>query len=333
MSHGPHQGGNASYPVAWNGTTGTSVRSYMTVPEVPQNLDGITYYIWTDVFFGDGGVGRMNQFVPQLLLGSVLDGSSGPPNYYPQWHVHDTWMFGAHYFFELYNPTMNRTEAHAAYGTLYPTRPGEVLYTTFELSLPSQESEEEKASGTDGKNDAPIHHPTRPFLPRWTLTMGVLGDNTRISTLTVDQPYMGIQTNLTNSWLEAPYHNMCINACWELYGAKDAHHLPSTGSRYDLYIHQPVLSSQSRNSNRNNTSNNTTNSSSANTFNDATLKTSSGKIVEPYPFTTWEQDEGNGKCPSSIVRERHDKYTQEVLIDIVVAPLLQHPSPDANLEE
>jgi hypothetical protein len=37
----------------------------------------------------------MNQFVPQLMLGNPLDGSSGPPLYKPKWHAHNTWCFGA----------------------------------------------------------------------------------------------------------------------------------------------------------------------------------------------------------------------------------------------
>ena len=36
------------------------------------------------------------QFVPQLILGSALDSSSGPPDYKPAWHTHTTWAFGAH---------------------------------------------------------------------------------------------------------------------------------------------------------------------------------------------------------------------------------------------
>jgi hypothetical protein len=169
-----------------------------------------------------------------------------------------------------------------------------------------EEEKEEDAYGTTSKKEDPIYPPPkRPLVrPRWTLTMGVLGDKTRISTLVVDQPYMGMQTNRTNSWLEAPYHNVCIDACWELYGAKDANQIPSTGSRYDLYIQQPVMSaplnnsrnnSNSNNNNNNNNNSRSNNNSSSNTFQDATLKARSGGgggiDDEPYPFTTWEQDE------------------------------------------
>ena len=111
MKNGPHEGGNASYPVSWDRQLlqGTTVFSSMTVPELPQKTDGITYYLWTDIFFGDSGAGKMNQLVPQLILGKALDGSSGPPNYLPLWgDRHDTWSFGAHYFFETYNPRLVR---------------------------------------------------------------------------------------------------------------------------------------------------------------------------------------------------------------------------------
>ena len=45
------------------------------------------------------------QFVPQLILGSALDSSSGPPEFHPAWHTHTEWAFGAHYFFETWNET------------------------------------------------------------------------------------------------------------------------------------------------------------------------------------------------------------------------------------
>jgi hypothetical protein len=266
MTNGPHQGGNASYPVAWNGTRGTLVQSTMTVPELPKRLDGITYYMWTDVYFGDASLGRMNQLVPQLLLGSVLDSSSGPPDYEPHWHKHKTWAFGAHYFFETLNTTTNETQAHAAYGDLHPTWPGERLYTIFSLS-----------PGGDGM-DADS--------PKWTLTMGVEGDDTRVSKLVVERPYMGMGAEWkepTVSWAEPAYKNMCINACWELYGAEDAAHLPSSRrARYDLSIRQP----------------------------------------QPglYNFTSWERDEGNGKCPSCKVTESHDDQVQDVQIEIDITP-------------
>ena len=56
----------------------------------------------------------MNQFVPQLILGSALDGSSGAPEYRPHYGEHPTWMFGAHYFFETLNASTGSVDGHAA---------------------------------------------------------------------------------------------------------------------------------------------------------------------------------------------------------------------------
>lgn len=258
MKNGPHEGGNASYPVLWdkNLLRGITIRSTMTVPSLPSLTDGITYYIWTDAFFG----------------------GSGPPNFMPKWGPHhETWLFGSHYFFETYNTTTNAIDSHAAYGTLYPTVAGETLWTEFRLE-----------GGGDGY-DAETS--------RWVLQMGVEGDPDRISTLLVDRPYMGLGQdpswgpNRTHSWSENYYRNICINACWELYGAPDSRHLPQTGSRYNITIKQPKPGS--------------------------------------FEFLSeWEQDEGkvNG-CPSSTVRERHNSSVQTIGWDISVS---QSPIPSAE---
>ena len=47
----------------------------------------------------------------QLILGNVLDGSSGPPNYIPQWGTHQNYSFAAHYFFEVLNATTGKVGA------------------------------------------------------------------------------------------------------------------------------------------------------------------------------------------------------------------------------
>ena len=63
MHGGPHEGGPASYPVG-DATKGyTSVRSTMTVPELPKKQDGICYYIW--FVFLDRGRLTM-QYMPLL---------------------------------------------------------------------------------------------------------------------------------------------------------------------------------------------------------------------------------------------------------------------------
>jgi hypothetical protein len=114
---------------------------------------------------GDMGYGRMNQFVPQLLLGNVLSGSTGPPNYDPTFSTISSYMFGAHYFFELFDPVKYATVPKAGYGKLFPTSPGETLFTSF-----------------DQTSGAPGHGPV------WTLRMGVVNDPARVSVLTVAQP-------------------------------------------------------------------------------------------------------------------------------------------------
>ena len=273
MHNGPHEGGPASYPVGTPATGYTAVNSTMTVPEPPKNQSGITYYIWTDIFFGDMGRGKMNQFVPQLILGSALDSSSGAPDYKPGYHNHDTWAFGAHYFFEVWGgPFLNETEGHAAYGKLYPARAGETLFTSFVRSPPAS------SSGGGGGG--------------WTLEMGVVGDPERVSRVVVDKPYMGIGERWpapakTSSWDELNYTNMCINACWELYGANDRDHLPGSGSKYDIKITQGGKG---------------------------------GKASFPF-LAKWDEDEGGSKpCPASTIHEQHSATEQHVRWDITVPP-------------
>merc|ERR1712232_968759 len=113
----------------------------------------------------------------------------------------------------------NQVEGHAAYGDLFDTVPGETLFTLFEAN------------------------PHGPHGLSWTLEMGVVGDASRLSKVQVDQPYMGLGVNWdepTQSWSELNYTNMCVNSCWELYGANDRDHLPGSGSNYDIKIERPA---------------------------------------------------------------------------------------------
>jgi len=205
--------------------------------------------------------GVMNQFVPQLILGNALDGSSGAPDYSPHWGEHRTWAFGAHYFFEVLDPQTGKTEGHAAYGKMLPTHAGEKLFTTFDAS---------QAPGGE---------------PEWTLRMGVVGDATRVSELHVAQPYMGLGTKWatpTTSWAETNYSNMCVNMCWELYGAVDLQHMPSSGSTYELNVTRGAK--------------------------------------QTYPWVSqWDEDEGfNKSCASSTATESHTDAVQHVRWDIGV---------------
>ena len=259
MRGGPHEGGPSHYVVG-NASTGfTSVSSTMTVPLLPRNLSGITYFLWTDVFFGDMSQGRMNQIVPQLLLGEVLSGSTGPPLYNPIYSTFDTYMFGAHYFFEVLNASTQQVDAKAAYGALYPALEGEVLFTTFDVG-------------------------PGPFGPAWTIRMGVVGDATRVSELRVEQPYMGLGAHWavpTTSWSERNYTNVCINACWEIYGGDDPAHLPSSGAGYNVTIARGAR--------------------------------------QTYPWVTqWDRDEGNSTCFGSNITEEHTLREQRLRWDITL---------------
>merc|ERR550525_1994335 len=102
---------------------------------------------------------------------------------------------------------------------MFRAKAGEKLFTTFEQSV---------RDALTGET-------------RWTLTMGAVDDPGRVSTVVVDQPYMGIGAawqEPTTSWKEVNYTNLCVNACWELYGAVDRDHLPSSGSHYDISVEQ-----------------------------------------------------------------------------------------------
>eukprot|EP01079_Euglenida_sp_SAG-EU17-18_P002094 gene2095-3050_t len=199
--------GMAHYPVG----TGVHFYSEFDVPGLPAKVDGITDFIYFNIFFGNpkGGDGKMNQFVPQLMLGNPLCNSTGPPDYKPLWHHQDTWVIGSQYFFEVFNETANRTEGHAATGDLVKVSKGEIVYTQFEVSVDWM----------------------------WTLTMGVKGQPDRVSTVVAHKPYMGIlPDSQTKSWSEAQdtYSHAFVNSCWELYGMRDRDHYPSSGSHYEM---------------------------------------------------------------------------------------------------
>ena len=200
-----------------------------------------------------------------------------------------------------------------------------------------------------------------------------MDDDTRISKLIIKQPYMGILDSKSSSsssssrpssnWLQPYYQNMCINSCWELYGATDRNHLPSSGSRYQLIITQPDNNNNNNNDNDNiafveeveekdgevksELSSSLLPSAAADVsrkaieitrtaatmikvsndsdekhvgVDDRSVSVGGNNELEYcyYNFTTWEQDEGNGICPSCTIHERHDEIQQEVIINISV---------------
>jgi hypothetical protein len=126
-------GGSASYSVA----PGMRFYSTFNVPGLPLNASAIendiTFFIYGNIFF-DGGPGqcadcRMNQFVPQLMLGQPLYASTGPPAYNPLWTTATTWIFAAQYFMELYP---NGT-AKAAAGPWFNCTERDVLWPEYAL--------------------------------------------------------------------------------------------------------------------------------------------------------------------------------------------------------
>ena len=113
------------------------------------------------------------------------------------------------YFFEIFNRTSNATEGHAATGTTYDCAPGEVIFTEFALSADWV----------------------------WTLRMGVKGDPTRLSTVVVEKPFMGLlPADQTTSWSEDVYSKAWSNTCWELYGVATAGDYPPTDMFYTINI-------------------------------------------------------------------------------------------------
>jgi len=195
------------YPVK-----GTIHYAEFNVPKLPEVV-GPTFFVYYNIDWQAAGPkgsdARMNQFVPQLMLGNPLCGSSGPPLYLPKWAEHKTWVFGAQYFFEIFNKSANKTQGHAATGTTYPCKEGETIYTTFSLS--------------------------EDWV--WTLTMGVKGDESRVSKVVAAKPFMGLlPAEQTNSWSEPVYASAWANTCWELYGIQEAGNYPSSDQRTTIKI-------------------------------------------------------------------------------------------------
>jgi hypothetical protein len=182
------------------------------VPGLPTNTtvwnNGVCYYIYVNIFMPNGvPAGSIyNQFVPQLMLGDALSGSSGPPFYAPVWNTFQTYNFQAQYFFALGDdgPSGNIT-LYAVTGDTFGAEPGESLWTEFSL-------------GSDWA---------------WTLRMGVVGDPSRTSVVVAPTPFMGLLPG-TTSWSEPAYNTTHLNACWELYGTDSRSAYPSNGSTFSM---------------------------------------------------------------------------------------------------
>ena len=205
----------AWYPVVAGGGA-TRFSATFTVPGLPLaptfTDSDFCHYIYFNIFFPNyapaGAV--YNQFVPQLMLGDALSGTSGPPAYAASWGNFTSYVFQAQYFFALLDPATNATVPKALTGRTFPTSPGEVLWTRMTLDAPGAWA--------------------------WTLSMGVVGDAARTSTVVVPAPFMGLLAPATASWAEATYSAVHVNSCWELYGLAGPGGWPSTGSAFAMTV-------------------------------------------------------------------------------------------------
>lgn len=224
---------------------GVCIRGEFVVPPLPQthNDMDLTYYDYINIFWRQNVYpGYMNQFVPQLMLGSALANSTNHPLYEPQWLQLDSWHIGAQYFMAICNnkdidenddddDTSTKTSnngnnkdcgddwtAKAATGELIAVEPGEGVFTTFEL-LPRQDAS------------------SSPPAVEWHLTMGVLGDATRVSRLVVPRPFLGLVKG-TDSWMEDVYDAVYVGSCLENYGMTQPANYPSFW-RIDMDIQLP----------------------------------------------------------------------------------------------
>ena len=172
------------------------------VPPLPKNFSSAqTYFIYYNIIFkSDAPYGTNNQFVPQLMLGEPLCGSTGPPDYNPMWKSLKTWHIGAQYFFFIQNKsTSSGRSGKAVTGDLIDVYEGQIIYTEFSLS-----------------EDGEI----------WTLKQGIKGNDSAVSIVEATQPFMGLDPN-TKSWTEPAYNVTRTGCCWELYGIKERDNYPN----------------------------------------------------------------------------------------------------------
>ncbi|KAG7354025.1 hypothetical protein IV203_003381 [Nitzschia inconspicua] len=194
---------------------GVVIRGEFVVPHLPESFSmDQTYYDYVNIFWRQNVFpGYMNQFVPQLMLGSALANSTNHPNYEPKWLELSSWHIGAQYFMAICDDDdgtdvkgCDKWTPKAATGELVAVEPGEGIFTTFEL--------------VETENSA------NPPSVEWHLAMGVIGDPTRVSRLVVPTPFMGL-LNGTSSWMEDIYDAVYVGSCLENYGMTNSTSYPS----------------------------------------------------------------------------------------------------------
>ncbi|KAG7350948.1 hypothetical protein IV203_010308 [Nitzschia inconspicua] len=154
---------------------GVVIRGEFVVPHLPESfyMDQ-TYYDYVNIFWRQNVFpGYMNQFVPQLMLGSALANFNQSSN--------------------LRTEGCDKWTPKAATGELIAVEAGEGIFTTF------------KIVETESRNDPPS--------VEWHLAMGVIGDPTRVSRLVVPTPFMGLVNGTSSwmeDIYEAVYIGSCL---------------------------------------------------------------------------------------------------------------------------
>lgn len=195
LCSGPSKGWIPSSP-------NVSYYAEFTVPPLPKNFSSQqTYFIYYNIIFkSDSEYATNNQFVPQLMLGRPLCDSTGPPYYNPIWKTLNKWHIGAQYFFFIKNESNpSGKSGHAATGDLIDVYEGDIIYTSFSLS-----------------EDREV----------WTLKQGIKGNDSAVSTVIADKPFMGLDEHST-SWTEDLYNETRLGCCWELYGIHERENYPN----------------------------------------------------------------------------------------------------------
>jgi hypothetical protein len=236
------------YPIGRQ--VGVVIEGQSVVPPLPKSFDKVetTYYDYLNVFWRKNNLpGYYNQFVPQLMLGNVLANSTNSPDYEPQWLELDSWHIGSQYFMALCRPANETTTTttvtteynctdwipKAVTGELIAVEPGEGVYTKFEL-VKQQQSTSSLLGDNDG-NDF-----------EWHLTMGVVGgDKSRVSSIVIKKPFMGMIEPNSHSWTEEIYNDIYVGSCLENYGMVQPENYPSFW-RIDVDIHLPLETTEKK---------------------------------------------------------------------------------------
>jgi hypothetical protein len=204
---------------------GVVIESEYVVPSLPEQFD-----ITQQVFHGYLSIywrsniapGYVTQFVPRLMLGKALVNST--PEFDPELIQLDTWYIGAQYFMALCDDEDREDKRFCENdhyipkvmtGKLIPVKPGEGILTSIGSTATTSSSSSVE----------------------WYISMMVIGDLTRVSTITVDRPFMGLVPN-TTSWLEDIYEEVYVGSCLVTDGMNNSKNYPSFW-KMDMSVQMP----------------------------------------------------------------------------------------------